>query len=364
MIPIFDTNRKIQRFRNEIDTAIAKVLNSGNLILGENVREFEGNFSDYLGVSHCISVANGTDALEIALRSLGADPKTKIALAANAGNYARTAINIIGAIPFYLDVDFRTRNLTFEGIKEIKDLGISILIVTHLYGSAISEINEISEYCKQNSILLIEDCAQAAGATVRGEKVGSFGNLGCFSFYPTKNLGALGDGGAIITNDPEIGRKLISLRTYGWGEKYSVIQKGGRNSRLDELQAACLNVFLPHLDSDNERRRNIAKSFNQSIQGNDVVGPIINNQEYSGHLYVISCQNRDDVHSYFNSHGVSTAIHYPISDYNQPYSFESNKPIALTATDALTRTILTLPCFPELLEEEVQTICSVIASVK
>jgi dTDP-4-amino-4,6-dideoxygalactose transaminase len=362
LIPVLDLSRKINRFRDEINSATSSVLDSGYLILGEEVKRFETNFANYLGAYYCITVANGTDALEIAMRSVGVESGSKVVAAANAGNYTRTAANIIGAEVIYVDVDAQTKNITVESVLPHLKTGVKFVVATHLYGQAILEIEEISNLCSTYGAVLIEDCAQAHGAEVNGIKVGNFGNISCFSFYPTKNLGALGDGGAIVTNDPKIAKMVGSLRTYGWTDKYSVSIPFGRNSRLDEMQAGYLNLFLKTLDEDNARRREIALKYNEAALETHLSTPVFSDKDYVAHLYVIVVENREHAISHFESRGISTAVHYPIADYHQPYLDSSGSAAELPITDQLTRHVLTLPCFPEMTDSEVESVSAAIAS--
>lgn len=364
MIPILNLSRRISRFRDGINSVTASVLESGQLILGEEVRKFESEFASYLGAEYCITVANGTDALELAMRAVEVKSGSKIIAAANAGNYTRTAANIIGAEVVYVDVDAQSRNITAKSVLPHLKAGVKFVVATHLYGQAILEIEEISNLCTTYGAVLIEDCAQAHGAEVNGTKVGNFGTISSFSFYPTKNLGALGDGGAVITNQLQIAEKVRELRTYGWTDKYSVATPFGRNSRLDELQAGYLRLLLGSLDEDNSRRRDIAIIYNNSALSTEFVTPNFLGKDYVAHLYVVVAQNRSHAISYFESKGVCTAIHYPIADFDQPYLSSSEPCVNLPITSALTDHVLTLPCFPEMTESEVESVATAIAAYK
>jgi dTDP-4-amino-4,6-dideoxygalactose transaminase len=264
----------------------------------------------------------------------------------------------------YVDVNAKTRSITAESILPHLKEGIKFVVATHLYGQAILEIDEISELCSKYGAILIEDCAQAHGAEVNGIKVGNFGKIACFSFYPTKNLGALGDGGAVVTNDFNLAIIVRNLRTYGWNEKYSVSIPFGRNSRLDELQAGYLNLFLRDLDSDNLRRRKIATTFNKAALSTELITPFFVDRDFVAHLYVVVVPDRNRAINYFDSKGISTAIHYPIADYNQPYLGSSQDSMNLSVTEDLTQHVLTLPCFPEMSDSEVEFVSAAIASYR
>ena len=248
---------------------------------------FEEQFAAYNGVSDCISVANGTDAIEISLRALGIQRTSKIATAANAGFYSSTAILSCDAEPYYVDVDPETSTMSVEHLaKALSQEKLAAVIVTHLYGT-LAKIEEIRLLCDEHHVPLIEDCAQSHGASRHGKKAGSFGDLSCYSFYPTKNLGAMGDGGAVCTRNKTLAARVRAIRQYGWSQKYHVVEQGGRNSRLDELQACILSLKLAYLDDWNEKRRRIAKRFNDGIQNSKVLRkPRIDSEGYVAHLYV------------------------------------------------------------------------------
>ena len=215
------------------------MLASEHYILGQEVQAFEQQFADYCGVSHCVGVGNGTDALELSLRVLGVQPSDRVAIVANAGSYSSTAVLAIGATPVWVDVDPLSMTMAPEQLAAVLAGGIAAVIVTHLYGQ-LADIEALLSLARMAGVPLIEDCAQSHGARRHGRVAGSFGDLGCYSFYPTKNLGALGDGGAIVTSDEGLATQLRSLRQYGWSRKYHADAAGGRNSRLDEIQAAVL----------------------------------------------------------------------------------------------------------------------------
>lgn len=360
MIKIFDLSRKIDNRRNLIESTFHRVLTSGQLILGPEVLKFEKAFASYAESKFCIGVGNGTDALYLSLAALNLKPESVVAVSANNGFYASSAINLIGCKVKYLDVDLETSNISLEIIKEAGK--IDVLVVTHLYGLAVEKMSEIAKYCSNNQIRLIEDCAQATGAIVDGKKAGSWGDIGCFSFYPTKNLGALGDGGAVVTNSEPLANSLRQLREYGWSEKYTVKKRGGINSRLDELQAAILLEFLPLLDKDNQRRREIANQYLSSIDNLEIILPRKADLNYVAHLFVVQCSARERLIEFLKENEISSAIHYPISDYNQPLNYPAKE--ILPNTEFLQNRILTIPCYPELKETEVEKIIFVLNKFK
>jgi dTDP-4-amino-4,6-dideoxygalactose transaminase len=235
-----------------------------------------------------------------------------------------------------------------------KGRAIDAIVVTHLFGF-MHDSGWAREISDAAGIPLIEDCAQAHGARHAGHMAGSVGHVGCFSFYPTKNLGAFGDGGAVVTSDPQIAERLVRLRQYGWEEKYRVQTAGGRNSRLDEMQAAVLRVKLPHLERWNERRQAIAARYSTEIAHPRIVVPKGRGEEYVAHLYVVQCGDRDGLRDYLAGHGILCDIHYPIPDHLQPACSDAPRP-ELPVTERLAKECLTLPCFPELTDDEVERI--------
>lgn len=345
---INDLSARIGANEDAIRDATNRVIASGWLVLGPEVKRFETAFAKYLGAAHCISLANGTDAIELALRALGVEAGDRVATVANAGMYTTTAMLAIGATPFFLDVDIATRNTTLSEVDRAIAEGVKAVVVTHLYGLATPTIREIAQRCAQNGVRLLEDCAQAHGARVYGQCVGTFSDASSFSFYPTKNLGALGDGGAVVTNSAELAEKVLRLRQYGWTDKYRVEYAGARNSRLDEMQAAILLAFLPHLDATNTRRREIATRYSTMIEHPDVSLPDPMGAEYVGHLYVLCSAKRDSLRAHLRALDVASDVHYPIPDYRQPVFGERFAHVRLANTEHLAAEILTLPCYPEM----------------
>jgi dTDP-4-amino-4,6-dideoxygalactose transaminase len=240
--------------RAELDAAIARVNDRGHYILGPEVEAFEREFAAYCGAAACVAVGNGTDALELALRALGVGAGDEVATVGNAGGYATTAIRAAGATPVYVDVDDATLGIDCHSLADRITPGTRAIVVTHLYGR-MADVEALVRIAREREIPLIEDCAQAHGAARAGRKAGTFGVLGCYSFYPSKNLGALGDAGALVTGDTALAARVAELRTYGWRGKYRVAASGGMNSRMDEVQAAVLRVKLPRLDAWNAARR-------------------------------------------------------------------------------------------------------------
>ena len=359
---INDLGRHTEPLRAELDAAIRRVLDRGWYVLGPEVTAFEQEFAAYCGASQCVSLANGTDALELALRALGIGPGKTVLTVANAGLYSTIAIQATGATPLYAEILPDKLLIDPADVKRLLDTHpVDALIVTHLYG-LLANIRPILAMAHERHIPVIEDCAQAHGATRQGKKAGSFGDIACFSFYPTKNLGALGDGGAIITSRPELAEAVRQLRQYGWSSKDQASRAGGHNSRLDELQAAVLRVKLPHLDAWNARRRDIARRYTTGIAHPAITTPAIHSDEYVAHLYVIRTQAREALKQHLAAGGIPCDIHYPIADFDQPAYRSQFTNIQLPLTRQICDEVLTLPCFPELSDEEVDRIIAHINS--
>lgn len=355
-VPLNSLVRHVDPLAERLTRVAQSVIRSGYYVLGPSVRRFEEEFASYCGVENAIGVANGTDALELALRALEVGPGDEVAVVANAGMYSTTAVLACGATPVYIDVDASTHTMSARALDNIVDRGLKATIVTHLYGR-LADMAAIMPVCERHGISIVEDCAQAHGAeTTSGRKAGSLGDIACFSFYPTKNLGALGDGGAIVTSSEAIATRVKQLRQYGWSAKYTNELLGGRNSRLDELQAAMLSEMLPELDRWNERRREIANRYSTSIRSPVIAVPPVSGAEYVAHLYVVTSTRRDELRVHLESNGVQTDVHYPIPDYKQPALAGIELTHALPVTENLAATIVTLPCFPELTDEEVDVV--------
>jgi dTDP-3-amino-2,3,6-trideoxy-4-keto-D-glucose/dTDP-3-amino-3,4,6-trideoxy-alpha-D-glucose/dTDP-2,6-dideoxy-D-kanosamine transaminase len=360
MVPMNDLRRQTFGMREEIGRVIADVIDSGWYVLGPQVVAFEQEFALYCGVRHTIGVANGTDALELALRAVGCSQGTEVITVANAGMYAATAILAVGGAPIFVDVDPSTLTMSPESLHRSIGPKTGAVVVTHLYGR-LADMKELVAIATRHGVPVIEDCAQAHGAERDGRKAGSLGAVGCFSFYPTKNLGALGDGGALTTNDDGLAETLKKLRQYGWRSKYDADLAFGRNSRLDELQAAILRIKLPLLENWNERRREIIRRYRHAapltVRVPNVEG--INN---AAHLCVIRSADRPKLRAFLTARKIATDIHYPIPDHRQHamrglVAADVDLPFTIGAAEE----ILTLPCFPELSPEEVERVCAALA---
>ena len=351
-VALNDLLRQTASLHNELAGALNRVLASGWYILGRECAAFEDEFAAYCRVPHCVTVGNGTDALELALRTLGVGPGDLVATVANAGGYSTTAIRAAGAEPLYVDIDPATMNVSAADLRARITPRVRAVIATHLYGR-MAEMPEVLEAA--GGVPVIEDCAQAHGASIDGRKAGAWGALACFSFYPTKNLGALGDGGAITTSDDALAARVKSLRQYGWSAKYCSAEYG-RNSRLDEMQAASLRAKLPHVAAWNARRREIARAYDEALGRQEVRG-----ESDVAHLYIVRSAARDELRAALAERGIGTDIHYPVPDHLQDAAGRTG--VRLPETERAAREILTLPCYPELLPEEIEHVCHTLAEV-
>lgn len=358
MIPLFSAAAANAGL--DLVAAVERVLNRHWYVLGEEVTQFEREFAAYNGAPHCVSVANGTDALEIGLRAVGCGTGDKVVTVANAGFYSSTAIRACGATPLYVDVDEHSLTMSPAAFERALADAPRAVVVTHLYGR-LADIETIVEIAGRAGIPVIEDCAQAHGARRNGRIAGSFGDIGCYSFYPTKNLGAVGDGGAIVTRHAALDERLRRLRQYGWQSKYQVVEPGGRNSRLDEIQAAILREKLPHLDAWNEQRRSIAARYNAAFaELPDMRLPAVG-EDFVAHLYVVRVAKRDAFQDFLRQRGVASDIHYPIPDHRQhAYAQPSIAAGGLPATDTACGQLVSLPCFPGLRDDELATVIAAV----
>lgn len=360
LIPVSDPRANYLRHKSEIDTAIQKVLESGWYILGSMTREFESNFAKYVGVKHCIGVNSGTDAIVLALRALNIGPGDEVITVSLTAVATVAAIELVGATPVLCDIDPNTRCMDARLVENLITENTKALLPVHLYGHP-ADLPAIQAIAKKYNLFLIEDCAQAHGAQIDSQMVGSFGDIACFSFYPTKNLGALGDGGAVSCNDDELANRLRWLREYGWKDRYISSLKG-MNTRLDEIQAAILNTKLTFLESETLKRIDIAKSYDENFVALDLKTPTcLPNHRHVYHLYVIETSKRDELQQHLREHGIASAIHYPQAVHQQPAYHQNIRGWkALPVTESLVANILSLPMYPELDKPERQRVIEAI----
>lgn len=351
----------------EIDDAIQRVLSSGTYILGAEVAAFEAEFAAFVGSTAAIGCANGTDALALALRALGVGPGSAVATVSHTAVATVAAIEMTGATPVLLDIDEATYTLDpleLEAVLSRPRAGlapIKAVIPVHLYGQP-ADLDTICLMAERHGVPVIEDCAQAHGAVFQGRRVGAWGQAGAFSFYPTKNLGAFGDGGALVTSDPEIAQRATVLRQYGWGAD-RISEFAGVNSRLDELHAAVLRSKLVRLDVDNARRRAIAAAYDAALEGSGARPPGRRpDRTHVYHQYVIRRPDRRAYQDRLLDLGIRTAIHYPVPVHLQP-AFAGRVelgPNNCRTTEAISREIVSLPMHPHLTDAEVERVCAAV----
>jgi dTDP-4-amino-4,6-dideoxygalactose transaminase len=335
-------------YQDEIEAAVLKVLRSNRFILGEETEALEREFADYIGVHSAIGVANGTDALEIAMRALDIGPGDEVITVSHTAVATVAAIEATGATAVLVDVDPIYYTLNPAQLQEVVSQKTKAVIAVHLYGQA-ADLDAISQFCAENTLFLIEDVSQAHGAMWNGERLGSIGHVACFSCYPTKNLGAIGDAGLIVTNNAKLGAKVRMLREYGWQHRY-ISDLMGRNSRLDELQAAILRIKLRNLDSDNAKRQRIAAEYSKLLTNQPLQLPISRgNTKPVFHLYVIRTTKRHELIEHLKAHDIQTGIHYPMPVHLQPaYKNRIRTADNMSVTSMLADEVLSLPMYPEL----------------
>jgi dTDP-4-amino-4,6-dideoxygalactose transaminase len=360
-IPQTDPRASYIAQKDEIDEAIARVLDKGRYILGPEVTAFENEFAAAIGAEHGVGVANGTDALLLAIRALGIGPGDVIFTVSQTAVATVAAIELAGATPVLVDIDADSFTMDPGALKDAIERQTAgkprAVVPVHLYGHP-ADMNAISAIAAEHDLRVIEDCAQSHLASVDGRMTGTIGDVATFSFYPTKNLGAIGDGGMVVTRDAAIADRVRLLRQYGWRDRY-VSEESGLNSRLDELQAAILRVKLAKLASGNDRRRSIAAGYRAGISSRQTSLPSERSGiQHSYHQFVIRHPRRDELKSYLEQHGIGTLIHYPVPVHLQPaYSSRRLAFSQLTETEKAVAEILSLPMYPELSGSAVNRVC-------
>ncbi|MET7418536.1 DegT/DnrJ/EryC1/StrS family aminotransferase [Dactylosporangium sp. NPDC005555] len=333
---------------DDLTAAVRRVVGSGWYVLGREVAAFEEAFAAYCGAGHAVGVGNGTDAIELALAGVGVGRGDRVALAANAGGYGTTAVLALGAEPVHVDVDEDTATLDPALLDQER---FDAVLVTHLYGR-LADMPALRAVADRHGAAVVEDCAQAHGAARDGpsgvRRAGAWGDAAAFSFYPTKNLGALGDAGAVVTASAEVADRVRRLRQYGWDRKYHQVTGPARNSRLDELQAALLSVKLPHLDGWNAARVAVAARYRDAIRHPQVTLPDVEAPGHVGHLYVLRCTDRDALSAHLRARDVPHDVHYPLPDHRQPVHGDRFAGRCLPVTERLCAEVLSLPCHPAL----------------
>ena len=359
-IPVFDLKRQYEYLKEELDNAFTNVFESGSFVLGENVRLFEEEFTDFFGAGFAVGVGSGTEALHLSLRACDIGPGDEVITVPNTAVPTISAISFTGAKPVFVDITPDTYTMDLKKVEEKITEKTRAILPVHLYGHT-TEMEQVMKLAEAHNLRVIEDACQAHGAKYNGNNAGTIGDMGCFSFYPTKNLGAYGDGGMVVTNNEELYKKLIMLRNYGEVEKFtSKIE--GFNSRLDEIQAAVLRVKLRYLDEWTDRRRETATQYRQLLYNSNVQLPCERQwAKHVYHLFVIRVNKRNDLKDYLQERGVGTQIHYPIPIHLQ----EAYKKLGHNAGDfpiseRNAEEILSLPIYPELTTEEVETVAGLI----
>ena len=362
MIKFLDLHKINQRFKSEIDLAIREVLESGWYLLGEQNRKFESNFAAYCGARYCIGCANGLDALRLIIKAYGFGKGDEIIAPANTYIASILAITDNGCSPVLVEPDLDTYNINPDLIEaKITDKTKAILVV-HLYGQAV-KMDKIWALAKKYNLKIIEDSAQAHGAYYNDKRGGSLGDASGFSFYPGKNLGALGDGGAVTTNDEELAQKIRALANYGSHKKYENIYQG-LNSRLDEIQAAVLDVKLKYLDSDNAKRKEIAQYYLQNIKNPLISLPqTYSENSHVWHLFVVRVKDRARFQNYLNDNGIQTIIHYPIPPRKQECYKELNH-LSFKITEQIHSEIISIPISPVMSDSQIQKVVEVVNEFK
>jgi len=362
-IPMVDLKAQYRDLQVEIDAAMQTVVRSAQFVLGPQVQAFEREVAAYCGVRHAISVASGTDALHLALRAAGIGPgdeviTTPFTFIATAG-----AVSQVGARPVFVDIDAATFNIDPARIAQAVSSRTRAVVPVHLYGQP-ADLAPISALCRERGLALIEDCAQSFGAEYGGKKSGAYGDMGCFSFYPSKNLGAYGDGGMVITDNDAAAERLRRLRDHGRieGYRHGMV---GYNSRLDELQAAVLRVKLRRLDEYNSRRRRNAQRYGERLADSDVVPPAADGKGvHVYHQYTVRSRHRDAVRHALTAAGIASAIYYPVPLHRQEVYAAGCAGARFPAVERAAEEVLSLPMYPELSEEQIETITRVVRQAR
>jgi dTDP-4-amino-4,6-dideoxygalactose transaminase len=366
MIPIIDMGGQTAALRAEINAAVARTLDSGWYILGRETAAFEEEFAAYVAgdsgqLLTCVGVNSGTDALRLALWACDIGPGDEVITVAHTAVATAAAISLSGATPVFVDIDPTTYTLDATQVAGAITPRTRAIIPVHLYGHP-ADLAPILAVARAHNLRVIEDCAQAHGATYAGRHVGTWGDLGCFSFYPTKNLGALGDGGAVVSTDADLAAKVRLLREYGWTPQARYVsQVEGMNSRLDEMQAAILRVKLVHLEAWNGLRRTMAAHYARLLPA-QLVQPIESlNCHHVYHLYVVRVSQRDKIRSHLAAMQIATAIHYPVPIHQQP-AYAPHAHLALPHTERAAGEILSLPMHPLLTLDQVERVAAALHS--
>ena len=356
-IPFVDLKAQYLGLKDELDAAVAQVMSQTAFISGKYAASFEASFAEFIGADHCVAVANGTDAIEIALRAIGIGPGDEVLVPANTFLATAEGVTNIGADVVFVDIDPETYNIDHTLIEKSITPKTKAIIVVHLYGLP-AEMNEIMAIAGQHGLKVLEDCAQAHGARYRGQKVGTFGDAATFSFYPSKNLGAIGDAGAIVTNDAAYSERARLIANHGQAAKnrHTIV---GRNSRMDGIQAAALSVKLPYLDGWLNDRRANADRYGELLANTGIILPVsTDHSEHTYHLYVVRVDGRDAVQAKLADAGIETGIHYPTAlPFMEAYSDLGHTPDEFPVAYSQMSQLLSLPMYAELTGEMIEEVC-------
>jgi len=342
-------------YQADIETAVLRVMRSGNYVLGEEVGMLEQEFATFIGTTDAVGVANGTDALELALRALEIGTNDEVITVSHTAVATVAAIEAAGAKPVLIDIEPKTYTINPDNLEEVVNEKTKVIIAVHIYGQS-ANLDALMKFCKKHKIYLIEDVSQAHGAKYKGMRLGSFGDVACFSSYPTKNLGAIGDAGLITTNDSKLALKLKMLREYGWNKRVS--HYVGRNSRLDELQAAILRIKLLNLDEDNSKRQKLAAYYQEELPNEVIQLPVSSpDNVHVFHLFVIQVQNCSELIEFMKLKNIHLGIHYPFPVHLQPaYKDRLKMSNDMSVTEGLLNKIVSLPMYPELQMSEAKKV--------
>lgn len=358
MIKFLDLKKINNRYREEIDSRIKNILDKGWYLQGEENENFTKNFANFCGTKFALGVANGLDALNLIIKAYGFGNGDEIIVPANTYIATILAISENGCIPILVEPDFKTYNINPDSIEEKITSKTKAIMVVHLYGQAV-QMEKIWKIAKKYNLKIIEDSAQAHGAIYQENRTGNLGDASGFSFYPGKNLGCIGDGGAVTTNDEELFNKIKAIANYGSDRKYHHIYKGV-NSRLDEIQAAVLDIKLKHLDSDNNKRREISKYYRENIKNSKLILPeTYDEKSHVWHIFAVRTHNRDEFQKYLTEKGIQTIIHYPTPPHKQGAYKEWNN-LSFPITEEIHNTILSLPISPVMTDSEIEKVVEVV----
>ncbi|MDD5590182.1 MAG: DegT/DnrJ/EryC1/StrS family aminotransferase [Candidatus Portnoybacteria bacterium] len=363
MIEFVDFKRRFKENEEEINEAIGRVFERGWFILGPELEAFEKEFAKFLGSKYAVGVNSGTDAIFLALKALGVKEGDEVITVSHTATPTISAIRLAGATPVFVDVDREDMTINPVLIGKAITKKTKAILPVHIFGCP-AAMEEILAIAKKHNLKTVEDACQAHGAKYKNKMAGTIGNIGCFSFYPTKNLGAFGDGGAIATDDEGLALKIKALRNYGEASKYNN-ESEGVNSRLDEIQAACLRWGLKKINKWNQKRKKIAEIYFEKLRGLDLILPFAGDKSRmpSWHLFVVRTKKRKELAEFLRKSGIQTLIHYPRSVFAQPaYRFLNFSEADLPVSTKVAKEVLSLPLYPELKEEEVLKICGAIKS--